>query len=176
MQYPSKQGTSSSTRRIAFIGLFISIALVLSYFERFIPISFTFPGVRLGLANIITLVVLYIYGFRDALSVVVIRVTLNALFVGSVLSFWFSLAGGLLSLVFMLVAMKLFNDRISVIGVSVIGALFHNIGQLIVIAIVTRSVDVALSYFPVLAISAVITGVFTGLCVKLVKKHLANIL
>lgn len=165
----------SNTKKMVFLALLLSMALVLSYFERFIQIPIAFPGVKLGLANIITLLALYLFGFRESLALVIMRVMMNAIFAGNIMSFWYSLSGGILSLVVMYLCIRFFEKRISTVGISVIGALGHNVGQLIVVAIVTSSIQVAVTYFPILAVSAVITGVFIGFTVKFLYEHILKL-
>ncbi|MBC7960608.1 MAG: Gx transporter family protein [Vallitaleaceae bacterium] len=162
----------SKVKKMVLLALLISMALVLSYFERFIPLPIAFPGVKLGLANAITLTALYFFNFRDTFTLVFLRVILNAIFVANMMSFWYSLSGGLLSLLIMFVLIKILGDRISVIGVSVAGAFFHNVGQLLVVAFVTKSVAIALTYLPILSIAGVISGIMIGVLVKLLMPYL----
>ncbi|PKM95099.1 MAG: heptaprenyl diphosphate synthase [Firmicutes bacterium HGW-Firmicutes-1] len=155
----------SKTKKTVFIALLISMALVLSYFERFIPLL-AYPGVKLGLANAITLTALYFLNFRETLTLVVIRIVMNALFVGNFISFWYSLSGGLLSFLVMFLCISLIGKHLSTVGISVAGAFAHNIGQLLVVAFITKSIGVALSFLPMLSISALFTGLTIGLTVK----------
>jgi heptaprenyl diphosphate synthase len=164
----------SKSQKLVFIGMLVSMALVLSYVERNIPFNFTFPGVKLGLANIITLTSLYFLAFTEALFLVFIRVVMSAIFTGSIMSLWYSLSGGLLSLFVMYILIKIFKNKVSTTGVSVAGALFHNIGQLIVVFIVTENITVVFSFFPILAVSAVITGLLIGFVVKYLIVYLNN--
>lgn len=175
MQFQNKINNMTKVQKMVFIGMLVSMALVLSYFERFIPFNFTFPGVKLGLANIITLTSLYFLSFPEAFSLVVMRVVMSAVFAGSMMSLWYSLFGGLLSLFVMYILIRLLKDKVSTTGVSVAGALFHNIGQLIVVAIITENVKVALSYFPILAISGIITGLLIGFSVKYLLVYLNSV-
>ncbi|QUI21719.1 Gx transporter family protein [Vallitalea pronyensis] len=164
MPYPNRIKQLSKVQKMVFIAMLIAFALVLSYVERSFGVILPIPGVKLGLANIVTLASLYLLTFHEALLLVMLRVILNCFFVGFQ-TFWFSLSGGLLSLVVMYCLLRIGKEKVSTIGVSVVGAVNHNIGQLIVIAIITNSVDVAASYFPVLAVSGIITGVLVGITV-----------
>jgi len=155
----------SPVKKLVWMSLLISMALVLSYFERFIPV-FTFPGIKLGLANIVILIGIYLLSFKEIFLVLIIRIIMNSIFVGNMMSFWYSLAGGLLSFIVMYFIYKLLGNKVSVISISIIGGIFHNIGQLIVVALVTRKIAVALSYFPVLLFSGLITGLLIGLVVR----------
>lgn len=163
----------TKTKKMIFMALLLAMALVLGYVERFIPVPFAFPGVKLGLANVITLMALYIFGFADALILVFMRVTMNAVFAGSMMSLWYSLTGGLLSLLVMAFALRFMSRIISTVGISILGALAHNIGQLSVVAVITSSLRVAITYFPILAVSAVLTGILIGMTVVMLKNKLA---
>ncbi len=158
-------------REMIVLSLFIAIALVLSYFERFIPINFAVPGVKLGLANVVTLLCLGIYKPKQVYLLIFVRVLLASLFIGSMMSFWYSLTGGILSGTAMMLAYSLLKDRVSMVGVSVIGAIFHNIGQIIIVSIITESFLVAITYFPVLLVSGIITGIFIGIVGQVTKPY-----
>lgn len=172
MQLYNNLSNISKIKKLVFLALLISMALVLSYFEKSITLPFVFPGVKLGLANAITLTALYFFGFRDTFLLVVIRVIMNAIFIGNMMSFWYSLTGGLLSFVVMYILIHLLGQYISSVGISVAGAFFHNVGQLIVVAFVTRSVTIAISYLPILSIAGVLSGLLIGVFVKLFTPYL----
>ncbi len=155
---------ASKTKKMVFISLLIALALVLSFFERFIPVP-ALPGVKLGLANAITLAALYFLSFKETFALVMLRIVMNAMFIGNFISFWYSLSGGLLSFLVMYVFVRFLKNSFSMVGISVVGAFAHNIGQLIVVAIITESIGVALSFFPVLAVSSLITGLIIGFTV-----------
>lgn len=174
MQLYNNLENVSKTKKMVFIALLISMALVLSYIERFIPLPITFPGVKLGLANAITLTALYFLNFKETLSLVVLRILMNAIFVGNFMSFWYSFSGGLLSFFVMYLCIRLFGKKISTAGISVAGAFAHIIGQLIVVAIVTNSTAVAITYLPVLSISALISGLIIGFTVKILLVYLSR--
>ncbi len=169
----NKFANVSKTKKTVFIALLISMALVLSYFERFIPLP-TYPGVKLGLANAITLTALYFLNFRETLSLVIIRIVMNAMFVGNFISFWYSLSGGLLSFFIMFLCVTIMGKQISTVGISVAGAFAHNIGQLFVVAFITKSIGVALTFLPMLSISALITGLIIGFTVKMLIPYIVR--
>ncbi len=152
----------SKTREMVFLSLLIAMAIVLSYFERFIPFSWNIPGMKLGLANVITIAAFYFFNKKKVFAIVVIRVVLTSLLVGSVMSFFYSLLGGLLSFIGMAIIHQFFYKWVSPIGISIVGAVLHNIGQLIVLTIVARSVTIAFSYAPFIIIAGVATGLFVG--------------
>jgi heptaprenyl diphosphate synthase len=152
----------TGTKKLAFVALLVSMALVLHVLENMLPIPYIAPGVKLGLANIASLIAIVAFGFREAIIVVTLRSLLGSLLGGVPSSFFFSVAGGLLSTAVMYSAYRWLGSNFSLIGISVMGAIAHNIGQLFVASIVVENFGVYL-YLPVLMISAVITGIFIGL-------------
>lgn len=152
----------TKNRRMVFLSLLVAQALVLNIIERMLPVPFIAPGAKLGLANIITLVCLYSYGFKDAMLVTILRVILGTLLGGSVSSFLYSISGGILSLIFMFIIMKFGKDNVSTIGVSVTGAFFHNVGQVLMAAIIIQNIRIV-SYLPILSVAAIATGIFIGI-------------
>lgn len=145
--------------------MFICLSLGIYALESIIPPLIPFPGVKLGLANIITLVSIYVIGRKEALLIVVGRIFLSSLLFGQVMSFWFSFAGGMISFVAMAI-LSYFMDESNIWAVSVFGAFFHNMGQFAVAMVITGQYAL-LYYFLVMIISAVFTGVFVGICAKL---------
>lgn len=164
---------SNSTKELTTISVFIAMSLVLSYFENFIPIKlvFAFPGIKLGLANIISLVSLGLIANKKIYLMLIVRVIMAAIFIGSVMSFWYSLSGAMLSLSAMIILYS-FKDKFSLIGISAVGGVFHNIGQLIVLAIITGRISISLVLAPKLIIAGMITGIFIGYVAKYVKPYL----
>lgn len=149
------------TRRVAQCALLISLALALSYMERFLPLQLLIPlpGIKLGLANIVTLVSLYLLGVRDTFAIVVLRCCLGSLFGGSAVSLAFSLTGGLLATGAMALAGR--SRYLSVYGVSILGAAIHNIGQICAAMVLMRAVRVG-AYLPWLLVASLFTGFATG--------------
>lgn len=152
-----------SLRHIVFLALLSAIAIALSIAERFIPMSFIAPGVKLGLANSMSLICLYIYGLRDALGVFFIRVFVVALLFGGLSSLMYSLTGGFLSIMAMYLCITLLQDRISPIGTSVVGAFFHNLGQVLVLGFVADNFFIAGQWFPLLTYLSILTGGAVGI-------------
>lgn len=151
-----------NTRKMVLLALFVAQALVLSIVESWIPVPVPIPGIKLGLANIITIMVIAFWGFPETLAMVVARVTLASLYTGGFVVFLFSITGGILSAVVMLFAYKWLSKRLSILGVSILGSIAHNVGQLTVAAIVMQDWSV-MTYLPVLLISGIIMGCFVGL-------------
>lgn len=151
----------NNTKRMALSAVMVALALALSYMERFFPLQLLIPlpGVKLGLANIVSLVALHFLGARSAFVILAVRCVLGAMFGGSISGLIYSLTGGLLSMLVMAGAHKL--PLLSVYGVSILGAAAHNIGQISVSMAVLRSVYV-LGYLPYLLIVALATGMITG--------------
>ncbi len=162
------------TRRLMMMGLFVSMALALHIAEKMMPIPFIAPGVKLGLSNIITLTVLIFLGFKDAFLVLLARILLSSVFAGGLSGFIYSISGGILSLLIMELTRRLGKEDVSVIGISVIGAVFHNIGQLLAAALVIKNVNIFV-YFPILFLAAVGTGVFVGLTTKYLLGYLRTV-
>lgn len=151
----------SKTKRIALCGVLTALALALSYTERLIPLQLLIPlpGVKLGLANIVTLMALYLLGTKDAFYILIPRCVLGAVFGGGITGLLFSLSGGILAMAVMALARKL--PFFSVYGVSIMGAAAHNVGQIAAAMAVMGSVYIG-AYLPYLLIVALFTGFATG--------------
>lgn len=153
----------SKTQKLLFLSLLAATAIVLSYMERMIPLPFFLPGMKLGLANIITLSALYYYSFKDVLMVVVVRAFVMFLIVGQTMSLIYSLSGGVISLVGMYLLIKCANKWVSPIGVSILGAFLHNLVQLIVLAFLMSSISISINYGPYILLTSIATGIFVGI-------------
>ncbi|MEG2353052.1 MAG: Gx transporter family protein [Clostridium sp.] len=164
----------NSIKKNTFIALLIAQALVLYVVESMIPLPFIAPGAKLGLSNIITVVSICILGFKDSSKIVVLKILLSTFFAGSLSSLLYSLSGGVLSLIAMTLMYKIGEDKISIIGVSIIGAIFHNIGQIIVSIFIISNVKIAL-YLPILLLLSLGTGIFNGITANYLLKHLKRI-
>lgn len=151
--------------------MFTALALIFSYIETLIPIHFGVPGIKLGLANLIVVIVLYKWGAKQALLISVLRILLSGFMFGNMFSIVYSLAGGLLSLFFMNVLKK--KNSFSIIGVSLAGGVTHNLGQLIVAMLVVESYKAGF-YFPVLMLSGMLTGFLIGVLSTEILKRLKN--
>ena len=158
-----------NTHKITLMGVLTAGAIIIAILESFIP-SVGIPGIKLGLANIVILIILYEIGIAEAIIVDLCRVFLVGLLRGSLLSMGFlmSLTGAVLSLGIM-VLLYLIVKKFSVIGVSVIGSIFHVTGQILIAIAFLGSIYV-LYYLPFIALSALITGVFVGIVSQLVIK------
>lgn len=164
-------------KKLTLCGMLTALAVVLSLVERLFPLDAVVPvpGARLGLANVVTLFALTRLGARDALAVVLCRVTLSSLLMGSMTAFLFSLFGGLLSLVVMRLLLYAENRRaVSLLGVSVGGAAAHNIGQ-VCAAVIWMKTGAVAAYLPVLLVMSVPLGLITGLTCAVILPHLQKI-
>lgn len=166
--------TMNKTTKMIFISLIVAQALVLHVIEGMIPVPIGIPGAKLGLANIFTIISLYILGFRSTVVVVVMRVALATMFGGTLSSFLFSLSGGLMSLLSMAMIKNLLKDKVSIIGVSGAGAVSHNIGQLLVASYIVRNWTVMM-YLPVLTFIGIGTGIFIGITANYIIGHMSRI-
>ena len=151
------------TRRIVMLGLFISIAGVLHAVESWLPLPIPVPGAKLGLANIVSLFVISLYGWRDALAVAVLRVLLGSLLSGVFLgpAFIMAMSGAVISALVMAYVYRFWRPTFSLVGISVIGAAVHNITQITVAALLVASVGLYW-YLPYLILLSLPTGLATG--------------
>lgn len=151
----------NKTQRLARAALLTALALGLSWMERFIPLQLLvpLPGIKLGLANLVTLFALYFLGGRMALAILCVRCLLGSLFGGGVTAFCFSITGGLLALAVMALARRL--PLLSVYGVSILGAAAHHVGQILVAVALLHS-GYVVAYLPFLLLVAIATGFLTG--------------
>ena len=154
-----------SAKTVALLAMMIALALVFSYVETLIPINFGIPGVKLGLANLVIVAALYLIGGKEAFLVSVVRIFLSGFMFGNLASIMYSLAGGLLSLAVMLILKK--TDKLSILAVSVLGGICHNIGQLIVAILVVENLKL-IFYVPVLLISGFVTGLLIGIVSRVI--------
>ncbi|WP_346889320.1 Gx transporter family protein [Clostridium sp. UBA1056] len=165
---------SRSIRKMIYISLLIAMSLVLHIFEGMIPVPFITPGTKLGLANIITVIALYTLSYKEAFLVLFLRILLSVMFGGSVSRLLYSLSGGVLSYIFMVITKSLGKDKVSIIGVSCVGAVFHNIGQLFAASLIVETMSVML-YLPVMSVAGIGTGIFVGITSNFAVEHLKKI-
>ena len=165
----------SRTNKMVLMGILVSQALILHLIERMIPVPVPVPGIKLGLANAISLITIVFFGPKEALLVVAMRTFLGSVFGGGVSAFLYSFIGGCISTIAMAVMYKYFKNLFSLPAISVAGAIFHNIGQILMASIIVQNMRLFI-YLPVLMISAVITGLFIGFAVKYTLKPMKHIL
>lgn len=154
------------TKRTVFLALMVAYSLVLYIIESMLPtLYFIAPGAKLGLTNIVTLSMMYILGAKEAFIVMVVRIIMSSIFGGSMSAFMYSFGGGVLSLLAMHLVKKANFKSVSIIGISVIGALFFNIGQLLVSAAVIKNISIFV-YLPILTYISLGTGILVGYASK----------
>ncbi len=149
-----------------------SLAIVFGYIEHLIPLPFGIYGIKLGLANLVVIVMLYALNTYSAFTINMIRIILCSMLFGTFTSFWYSMIGGLLSFSIMLIIKKI--DKFSPMGVSICGAIAHNIGQTLVAVILMEEFKIAF-YLPVLLITGALTGALIGLvAIPIIKMPIFN--
>ena len=161
---------NKKVQQIALSGLLTSLMLVFGFIERQFPLPVPVPGIKLGLANSVLLYALYMLGIRQSIVLMLLKSLMSWLIYTNMNAMFYSLGGGLLSLVVMILVSRM--KGVSVIGVSALGAVFFNIGQILMAAWVLGTPQLIVTYLPVLMVSGVLTGILTGVIAKLVMKHL----
>lgn len=157
-------------RQLTTLALFTALALIIFAVENAIPPVIPIPGIKLGLANIITLIVLRNYSAKDTILVLLMRILLSAFFFGQAMSLLYSLAGGLFCFAVMYLSNRLLRGHF-IFLTSVLGGIAHNAGQLGAAWLITHTAGI-LVYLPFLVISGILTGLFTGLCAHFSQKYL----
>lgn len=153
--------------------MLLALSVVLNIIESFIPLfNGNIPGLKLGFANIIILIVLYMFSFKDALYVSLLRIILVGILRTGLFSmtFFFSLGGAFLSLCSMLIAKK---TKLSIIGVSIVGSIFHSIGQILVAILIIKNMYI-IYYVPWLLLFSIPTGILVGFTSKTILNNLEN--
>ena len=148
------------TKRVAFLGLSIALAMILSFVESQIPALVAIPGIKVGLPNLVIVFLLYKVGWKEAVIVSVIRTLLVSILFGNIQMLTFSVAGAALSLAAMILLKK--TNWFSTITVSIVGGIFHNIGQIAAAILWTETAGI-ITYLPVLLISGTVAGAVIGL-------------
>ncbi|SEW28482.1 Gx transporter family protein [[Clostridium] fimetarium] len=161
---------NNNSKRVAICGVLTALAMIFSYIEALIPIPIGIPGVKLGIANIAIIAVIYIVGDSQAIIVNFLRIMLTGILFGNFYSFLFSLAGGMLSVVIMVLVKK--TKKLSMVGVSIIGGVAHNIGQIVAAVFLMDNAAIAY-YLPVLIIAGVVTGIVIGYVGQLVTRSIS---
>ncbi len=163
----------SKSKKVATIALCIALAFTLSFLESLIPFNIGIPGVKIGLANSVVLAAMYLLGKKEAFCISMVRILLAGLIFSGAFSLVYSFAGGIMSFFVMLAALK--SEKLSVVGVSILGAAVHNIGQIVVAAVVMNSAQIVY-YLPVLLVSGAVTGVLVGTVSGIVIARLNNVI
>lgn len=163
-----KMKQALNTNKMIILALFICVALLLSYVESLIPFFGGVPGMKLGLPNLVVVFVLWKYGCKEAIMVNLVRILMSGLLFGNLFSILFSISGAVISFMFMCLSKKC---GFSIYGVSMVGAVFHNVGQILVAMLIVQTVSVGI-YVPILMIAALITGYIIGMIAKLMLTYM----
>ena len=159
-------------RQITTMGMLVALAMVLGFVETLIPINLGIPGMKLGLANIVVVIALFLFDIKTAVVVSILRIILIAMTFGNMSMMFYSIAGASLSLLSMIVISKI--KSFSLIGVSIVGGIMHNVGQIICAAFVVRTNGV-FTYLPVLMIAGLVSGALIGIVAGLILVRLTNV-
>ena len=160
-----------TTKRIAYDAMLAALALLLFIVEAQLPPLTSIPGIKIGLANTVTLSAVYLCGRRDAAAILFVRICLGAVFAGNLSTFLYSVSGASLCLAVTCILCRPLQKTVWV--VSVFGAIAHNVGQLLAAGVLMHSAAV-FWYLPYLLIAAVISGTFIGLCVQFLLRRLQH--
>lgn len=152
----------NNTRKLVLMAVLAAFGSILGLFEAMIPLPFIAPGLRLGFSNIVVLVSLVLFGFKEGLIVSLMKSILLMLMSGNVSSFMYSFSGALLSSIAMIISLKFGKRFLSLIGVSIIGSAFHNIAQVTLSSLILSNI-MMFSYLPILLILGIFTGFFVGI-------------
>lgn len=161
---------NSDAKRVALCGLLTALMLVLGLVERQFPLTMAIPGIKLGLANSVLLYAIYMLGVKETLILMLLKALMSWIIYTNLNAMLYSLAGGVLSVASMLLLYRV--KGISAIGVSAVGAVFFNVGQIMMAVLMLRTPGLLFTYLPVLMVSGVITGVLTGVVAQMVMQHL----
>ena len=160
-----------NTKKLTLLAMMITFAIILSYVESRIPSFVAIPGIKVGLANIVVIFVLYTIGIKEAIIISAIRVGIISVLFGNIMSLAYSIAGAFLSLLVMFILKKL--TPLKLIAVSVVGGVMHNVGQIAVAAMILETA-VVVYYLPFLILSGTIAGVAVGVAAAVLIKRLSR--
>lgn len=161
---------NKKVQQVALSGLLTSLMLVFGFIERQFPLPVPVPGIKLGLANSVLLYALYMLGIRQTIVLMLLKSLMSWLIYMNLSAMLYSFAGGVLSVAAMILVSRM--KGVSPIGVSALGAVFFNIGQILMAAWVLGTPQLIVTYLPILMVSGVLTGILTGVIARLVMKHL----
>lgn len=162
------------TRKMVFVAILTSLALVISLFEHYFPLPVGVPGAKLGLSNLVILAAIVAFGPREGFTIAILKSFLLLLLTGAVTSFFYSLVGALLSSFVMILAYRFLTPPLSLVGVSELGAFSHNLGQILVASFVLVNPSI-FYYLPVMTLVGTISGFFIGLAGRELVRHLEKL-
>lgn len=163
------------SKKVARLSILISVAIILSIIENYLPLPFIVPGAKIGLANIVTMVGIISIGYKDTFVIMIIRIIIGSIFGGGPSGMIYSLSGGLLSFITMVFIKEIFNEKVSAVGISVTGAVFHNIGQVLVASFILNNMLI-FSYLPMLTVVGTFSGIFVGMSTNYFLSHLNKVI
>lgn len=161
------------TKKLVFLALLVAMGVSIGFFENIIPLPIAFPGARLGLSNIVILTTIVVFGEKEGICVALMKSILLMLVTGNVTSFFYSFSGAFLSSISMSLTHR-YIKGFSVIGISLIGAFFHNLGQVLMAIVIVQNVAL-IAYLPLLLILGIFTGVFVGIVSNFLIAHMNTI-
>ncbi|MDO5689205.1 MAG: Gx transporter family protein [Tissierellia bacterium] len=161
-------------RRLISMAVLVALALALSVLEMSLPLPFVAPGAKLGLSNIVLLLAIVLFPFREAFMIAVIKPFVLMLVTGSVTSLIYSMAGSILSCLVMVFAYRYLSHWFSLTGVSVLGSVAHNFAQITVAALILNNFWMY-GYLPLLVLIGIGTGIFVGLTTEYLTNHLRRL-
>ena len=159
---------ANKTQKLAFLGLFAALAILMAYIEAILPIQLGIPGVKLGIPNIVIIFVLYVWNAKNAFAISLVRILVIGLLFGNLYSILFSLAGALVSFFLMLLLKKCKFSRLTV---SIVGGVSHNVAQLFVASMVVKVYSV-LYFLPIMIGAGILAGTAIGILSSLMVKKL----
>lgn len=168
MSYPNKE-KKALNKKTAYTAMFAALALIFSYVEFLVPLPIPVVGAKVGIANLVIIIAMYRLGFKEAMSINLIRIVISGLLFSGVFGILYSMAGGVTSLLVMFLLYK--TKQFSMIGVSMAGGVFHNVGQLLVACFLINS-RALLRYSGLLIIMGMITGTIIGFLAYNIEKRL----
>ena len=160
---------NNNSKTVAYIGMFSAFAIIISYLESLIPINIAIPGIKPGFANIVVVLAIYCLNFKAAILINFIRIFVIGIMFGNIYSIIISFAGAIISLTIMTIVKK--TSFFTIVGVSICGGVFHNIGQLIAAYFLT-DVFVLGYYLPFLIIGGIITGILVGILSNIIYERI----
>lgn len=169
--YGQGETDAMRSRKIAQIGMLVALAMVFSYLESLVPVSLGVPGIKLGLSNLVTVFALYQLSIPEAFGISLVRIVLCGITFGNLSTMMYSLAGGMLSFLVMVLLKK--TKKFSVYGVSIAGGVSHNVGQLLMAASILQT-GVLIYYFPFLLLAGIVAGAAIGFLGGIIIKRLSS--
>lgn len=159
----------SKAKRVATLGILVALAMIFSFVEAKVPVFVAIPGMKLGITNIVVVCALYLLGTKEAGVINAVRIVLMAILFGTIVSLWYALAGGMLSLLVMVILKR--TNKFSIVTVSILGAIAHNVGQIIVAMILVNTTHIVW-YLCVLWLTGIVAGAVIGLLSATIVKRL----